>query len=124
MSGYTITPEDPTAAAARQLMDELSAALAAITGASGQASFDPHNVQVPRALFVVARNEEGQAVGCGAFRPFSSEIAEIKRMYSRSAFKGAGSAILAYLEAEAKRMGYKALRLETRLVNERAVRFY
>ena len=72
----------------------------------------------------MARNEDGQAVGCGAFRPLSPEIAEIKRMYSRPDSAGAGSAILAYLEAEAANMGYGTLWLETRLVNEHAVLFY
>lgn len=124
MGRYTITPEDPTSAVAGQLMDELSATLAAITGDSGRSSFDPDDVRVPKALFVVARNEEKQTVGCGAFRPLQDEIAEVKRMYSRPGSVGVGSAILAYLEAEAAGMGYKAFWLETRLVNERAVRFY
>ena len=35
-----------------------------------------------------------------------------------------GSAILAALEAEAAALGYRALWLETRLVNARAVAFY
>ncbi len=121
---YTITPEDPTSAVSCQLMDELSAILTGITGDSGRSSFDPNDVRVPKALFVVARNEGGQAIGCGAFRPLREGIAEIKRMYSRPGSAGVGSTILAYLETEAASMGYKALWLETRLVNERAVRFY
>jgi ribosomal protein S18 acetylase RimI-like enzyme len=120
----TITPEDPTSAVACQLMDELSAILATITGDSRRSSFDPNDVRVPKALFVVARNEAGQSIGCGALRPLQDGIAEVKRMYSRPGSAGVGSAILAYLEAEAAGMGYKALWLETRLVNERAVRFY
>jgi len=121
---YTITPEDPTSIVACQLMDELSATLAVITGDSGRSSFDPSDVRVPRALFVVARHEDGRAVGCGALRPITSEIAEIKRMYSRPGSQGAGSAILVYLEAEAAHLGYSILWLETRLVNEHAVLFY
>ena len=45
-------------------------------------------------------------------------------MYSRSGTVGVGSTILAFLEAEARNFGYKALWLETRIVNERAVNFY
>src|SRR5512142_46911 len=116
MNKYTIAPEDPTGALACQLMDELSATLTAITGDSGRSSFDLNAVRVPRALFVVARNEEGQAAGCGAFRPLTPEIAEIKRMYSRPGSTGAGSAILAYLETEAIKMDYHVLWLETRLI--------
>ena len=51
-------------------------------------------------------------------------IAEIKRMYSRPGSTGVGTAILVHLESEAARMGYDALWLETRAINERAVRFY
>ncbi|MEK7737226.1 MAG: GNAT family N-acetyltransferase, partial [Pseudomonadota bacterium] len=47
-----------------------------------------------------------------------------KRMYARPDTSGVGSAVLAYLEAEAKSIGYSALWLETRLVNRRAVAFY
>jgi ribosomal protein S18 acetylase RimI-like enzyme len=120
----TVTPEDPLNAEASQLIDELSTSLAAITGDSGKSSFDPKDVKVPNALFVVARDGKGPAVGCGAFRPLHDGIAEVKRMYSRHASSGVGSAILAYLEAEAAKMGYRALWLETRKVNERAVSFY
>jgi ribosomal protein S18 acetylase RimI-like enzyme len=105
-------------------MDELSSILTAVTGASGTASFDPNDVKVPNALFVVARNESGQAVGCGAFRPLQEGVAEIKRMYARPGNVGVGTAVLAHLETEAARMGFQALWLETRLVNERAVAFY
>lgn len=105
-------------------MHELSLILTAVTGASGTASFDPNDVKVPGALFVVAHNEAGQAVGCGAFRPLCEGVAEIKRMYARPGNVGVGTAVLTYLEAEATRMGYHALWLETRLVNERAVAFY
>jgi ribosomal protein S18 acetylase RimI-like enzyme len=51
-------------------------------------------------------------------------VAEIKRMYARPGSKGVGSALLAWLEAEARLIGYRALRLETRLANTRALRFY
>lgn len=124
MNMLTIIPKDPADTVSRQLMDELSATLATITGDSGRASFDPNDVRVSKALFVVAWDEKGQAVGCGAFRPLQDGIAEVKRMYSRPGSTGVGSAILAYLEAEAACLGYEALWLETRLVNERAVRFY
>jgi ribosomal protein S18 acetylase RimI-like enzyme len=120
----TIRAEDPGTPDAVALIDELSAALAAITGDSGRSSFDPGDVRVARALFVVARNADGQAVGCGAFRPVADGIAEVKRMYSRPGNQGAGSALLAFLEAQAAAMGYRAIWLATRSVNQRAVGFY
>jgi ribosomal protein S18 acetylase RimI-like enzyme len=120
----TIVAEDPATPDAIALIDELSAALAAITGDSGRSSFDPDDVRVSGALFVVARGAGGQAVGCGAFRPLADDIAEVKRMYARPGNQGIGRALLVHLEAKAASLGYRALWLETRAVNERAVRFY
>lgn len=117
-----IVAEDPGTPDAGALLNELSAALQAITGSSGTASFDADDVRVENARFVVARDRSGYPVGCGAFRPLATDMAEIKRMYSR--VPGAGSAVLAFLEREAQQLGFTALRLETRAVNEKAVAFY
>ena len=114
---------DPASPEAAVLLEELSASLASITGDSGRSSFDAQDVRVTGALFVLASDERGQALGCGAFRPLSEGVAEVKRMYAR-AHTGAGAAVLAYLEAAARDYGYHHLRLETRLVNQRAVAFY
>lgn len=106
------------------LMEELSKSLEFITGDSGKNSFNSNDVSVPRSLFVVAYNEEGEAIGCGAIRPINEEVAEVKRMFAKTKEIGVGSEILHYLENGAQKLGYSALWLETRLINERAVRFY
>lgn len=116
-----VDPSDPDA---QQLLEELSATLASITGSSGKASFDPDDVRGARARFAIVREHNGKAIGCGAFRPLTDDIAEVKRMYACPGHTGIGTAILAYLEAEAKHMQYRAIWLETRVINERAVRFY
>ena len=115
---------DPGSADAQALMDELSDILAAITGSSGRASFDPDDVRAPRACFAIARDAHGRALGCGAFRPLDGSVAEVKRMLARPGTTGVGSAVLGFLEAEAARLGFAQLWLETRLVNARAVAFY
>lgn len=120
----TIRAEDPGSVDATVLVDELSNALAAITGDSGRSSFDPEDVRVPGARFLVARNEQGEAVGCVALRPLAYGVAELKRMYARPGHPRTGGALLAYVEKEAAALGYSAIWLETRVVNERAVRFY
>lgn len=120
----TITTEDPDTPDAIALLDELSAALAAITGDSGSSSFDAADVRAARACFAVARDAAGQAAGCGALRPLAGDVAEVKRMYARPGHPGAGSALLAFLEGAAAKLGYRDLWLETRAVNQRAVRFY
>ncbi len=78
----SIAREDPCATDSVTLLEELSAALAAITGDSGKASFDPDDVRVPGAAFVLARSADGLAIGCGAIRPLAAGIAEVKRMYA------------------------------------------
>lgn len=120
----SVRAEDPGTPEAIALVDELSAALAAITGDSGRSSFDADDVRVDGARFVVARDADGQAVGCGAFRPLADGVAELKRMYARPGNPGVGSALLAFLEAEAASLDYRAIWLETRVVNQRAVGFY
>ncbi|MYM26940.1 GNAT family N-acetyltransferase [Duganella sp. CY15W] len=124
MNTIHLSEEDPTAPESVLLMAELSTALEAITGDSGKASFDVDDVRGPMACFVVARNDDGTALGCGAFRPIEPGVAEIKRMYARHGTSGVGSAVLRFLEDEALALGYQALWLETRLVNRRAMDFY
>jgi GNAT superfamily N-acetyltransferase len=121
---FEIKSEDPATSDASALIDELSETLAKVTGDSGRSSFEPADVRGATARFVVARTQEGVAVGCGAFRPLNEGIAELKRMYAKPGTCGVGHAVLAHLEREAAEMGYEQLWLETRLVNERAVAFY
>ena len=124
MKPITISAQDPESKVAQELLNELSSQLAAITGASGESSFEVTDVRLPDACFVVAQDESGQPLGCGGFRPVEAGIAEIKRMYARAGSQGVGAAILAFLETEAVCLGYHTLWLETRRVNERAIRFY
>ena len=119
-----INEVDVDSAEALVLLEELSQTLEAITGNSGRGSFDTADVKVPGSLFVIAYSPKGEAVGCGAIRPMVDGTAELKRMYARAKGIGIGKTILSYLEANAKVFGYSALRLETRLINVKAVSFY
>jgi ribosomal protein S18 acetylase RimI-like enzyme len=67
---------------------------------------------------------EGRAVGCGALRPLTAGIGEIKRMYAAEPRAGIGGAILDRLKAEAVSRGYRRLWLETRWANAAAIAFY
>jgi GNAT superfamily N-acetyltransferase len=121
---YRVAPEDPATPEAHALLEALSDTLAAITGSSGKSSFNADDVRGPRSVFAVARAASGEPVGCGAFRPLSEDVAELKRMYAVPGTHGVGTAVLHWLEAQASQLGYSQLWLETRRVNERAVRFY
>ncbi|RZA31010.1 MAG: GNAT family N-acetyltransferase [Lysobacteraceae bacterium] len=123
MTSACISAADPGSPDALALMGELDAALLAITGDSGASSFDPDEVRGPRAVFLVARDADGVALGCGALRPLLPGVAELKRMYARPGC-GAGAQLLAALEAHARLLGYLEVRLSTRRINVRAVGFY
>ena len=115
---------DPDSVDALVLVEELSAALAAITGDSGKSSFSADDARLARSLFVVARGDDGALLGCGALRPLEGDVGEVKRMYARPGTRGVGAALLAYIEGEAAGFGYRELWMETRHVNARAIAFY
>lgn len=119
-----IIKKKPTDHDAILLIEELSKTLETITGDSGKNSFDPKDVCVPRSLFVIAYDENGEPLGCGAIRPIDKNIAEVKRMFAKTKTKGVGTKILLYLESEALKLGYSTLWLETRVINKAAVSFY
>jgi len=124
MSMITVEKADPRSAESQLLITRLSEELAAITGNSGKSNFTMDCLDDERSLWVLARNDKGDAVGCGAIRPLTGDIAELKRMYSDRSSPAIGSALLTYLESAALNVGYSQIWLETRSVNHKAVNFY
>ncbi len=114
------SPRDPGAV---PLLDALSLDLGTRFASDGRASFASWDDDDPLSVFALARIG-GRAVGCGAIRPIAEGIAELKRMYATAPRGGIGSAVLRFLEAEARRLGYRSVWLETRWANEGAVAFY
>ncbi|WP_233217838.1 GNAT family N-acetyltransferase [Roseateles chitinivorans] len=110
------------------LMHQLNQRLASLSGDSGASRFEAASMPRGRSVFLVARGGDGALLGCGAIRPLAqageAPVAELKRMFARDGTRGVGTALLAALEQEALAMGYRALWLETRRINERALRFY
>lgn len=78
------------------------------------------------AVVLVARDEDGAAVGCGALRSIGDGVGELKRMYVVPSARGRGvaGAVLAALEDEARRRGWTALRLETGPRQPEAIALY
>ena len=87
----------------------------------------PAMVTAPLGVFLVARLN-GEAVGCGALKPFESEpgVAEIKRMYTRPEARrqGVSRAVLARLEERGAGLGYRRLKLETGTAQPEALALY
>ncbi|MDY0927936.1 GNAT family N-acetyltransferase [Enterobacter sp. CFBP8995] len=119
-----IQQSDPLSSESQLLVEKLSAELAVITGDNGKSHFNARELNNEHSLWVLARDEAGTAVGCGALRPLANHTAEVKRMYSDRSVPGVGAALLEYLETRARSMGYREIRLSTRVINSRAVAFY
>ena len=81
----------------------------------------PHNI---RHVIIAYQNEE--PVACGAIRGISPGVTEVKRMYTKPAFRGRGyaAAVLGELEKWARELGFRKCVLETGLRQTEAVRFY
>jgi len=69
----------------------------------------------PDGVFLVVRDDDGSAIACGGVARFDDARGELKRMYvvPQVRGRGLGRRILVELEAEARRLGYRALVLET-----------
>ena len=78
------------------------------------------------AVVLVALDDDGTPVGCGALRPLEPGAAELKRMYVVPAARGRGVSrlLLVALEAEAAARGWTTLRLETGTRQPAAVGLY
>ena len=105
------------------ILDELSQNLLERFGSDGKNSFTDWENNNPKYVFVIAELNS-EIVGCGAIRPVSEYVGEVKRMYSKYKGKNIGKTILTFLEAEAIEIGYSELILETRIKNEIACIFY
>ena len=80
----------------------------------------------PEVLFAVARDAQGQALGCGAVVLQADGEAELKRMVVAAAARqqGVAAQVLALLQAEARQRGCRLLRLETGPYQSAALAFY
>jgi putative acetyltransferase len=93
-------------------------------GAS-QAFYDQFNrVDQIKNVIILYSNEK--PVGCGAFKMYSENCVEIKRMFVLGENRGKGYAfkILSELEQWAREMGYSSFVLETGINQTEAIRLY
>ena len=78
------------------------------------------------SVVLLARDDAGTAVGCGALRALGDGVAEVKRMFVARSARGRGvwKAVLAGLEDAARLRGWTTLRLETGPRQPEAVALY
>jgi len=108
----------------RALVAAQQAELRSRYGGAGEPGTPPSAADV--SVVLVARDEDGGALGCGALRALGTTVAEIKRMYVVPAARGRGvsKALLAGLEAAAADRGWTTLRLETGPLQPEAAALY
>ncbi|PZU47790.1 MAG: GNAT family N-acetyltransferase [Arsenicicoccus sp.] len=77
-------------------------------------------------VVLVARDDDGTALGCGALRELGDGAAEVKRMYVAPGARGRGvsKSVLAGLEDGARSRGWAVLRLETGPLQPEAIGLY
>lgn len=122
-----VSREDLDSPDAAALVGALNAELAATYAEPGATHFslDAAEVAPGQGAFFVAR-DDGQPVGCGAVRLLDAQTAELKRMYVAPEHRGrgVGRALVAELEAEARRLGATRIVLETGVRQDRALALY
>lgn len=116
--GFAIEPEPIGSELSRSVLQQYSDELAErFTGGfdTGRAAPpDPGDFDPPRGVFLLVRSDS-ELAGCGALRTQSDGVGEIRRMWIAPVLRGrgAGRALLAELERHARRLGFRAVRLDT-----------
>ncbi len=126
--GFTIGAErgdDPSSLGlVRRYLDELRERLG-VDACAGEVEAEAAAYRPPTGAFLVVRRASA-AIGCGAIRAIAGDVAELKRMWVAPAFRGqgVGSRLLVALEAEARRLGYRTVRLDSRRELAEAMALY
>ncbi|QDD89036.1 GNAT family N-acetyltransferase [Pseudomonas oryzihabitans] len=116
------SPDQPEVIA---LIAELDAYQDGLYPPESRYALDLDSLMQPNVLFLVARDESGCALGCGAM-VLHEGYGELKRMYVRPAGRGRGLGrrLLARLEAEALTIGCERAMLETGPYQPEALALY
>lgn len=121
----TIALETPKQPAVMAMLDQLDAYCASLYPAESNHLMDVDSLTRSDVVFLVARDEQGQAVGCGAYVNRGS-YGEVKRMYvdPGQRGKGTGGQLLAEIARRAQAAGLRELRLETGISQPEAIALY
>lgn len=111
----SIGVETPLQDDVRAMVAELNAYLQPLTPRQFQFQMTVEQMADSRTTLFVARNEAGHAVGMGALKQESADLAEVKRMFTRQSIRGTGVGplLLQAIEDLAVAKGIASLKLET-----------
>lgn len=102
---------------ARRLVREYAAALdvdLSFQNFAAELEHFPTEYATPTGAFILAE-DDGQYLACIAVRQFADEVGEIKRLYVAPAARGRGlgRVLVERIIAEARKLGYRSLLLDT-----------
>ena len=120
-----VSQESPDQPEVIALIADLDAYQDTLYPAEARYALDLASLKKSNVIFVVARDGEGLAVGCGAV-VITDSVGELKRVYVRPENRGQGVArsVLVELEASSSRAGCDELLLETGPYSQEALAFY
>ena len=116
--------------ATRQLFDAYASSLAvdlSYQGFAAERAGLPGAYAAPTGALLLARDTAGEPVGCVALRPMAPEgCCEMKRLYvsPRGRGLGLGRALVEAIVAEAVRLGYREMRLDSLPTMTAAIALY
>lgn len=120
--------DDADIATVRALLEEYADALGVDLGFqqfARELAELPGEYAPPGGVLLVARRD-GETIGCVGLRPLDPSTCELKRLYVRPAARraGTGRALTEAALAEARRLGYRRVLLDTLPGMEAAQRMY
>jgi GNAT superfamily N-acetyltransferase len=120
-----ITAERPDTPDAMRLITELQTHLESFYPPESRHGFSVQKLIDQQVAFFVLRADGGPA-GCGGIMLVGREYGELKRMYVRPEFRGAGfgKMLIDHLAQHARAQGITLLRLETGIHQQAAIRLY
>jgi len=120
-----ITAERPDTPDALLLINELQTHLESFYPPESRHGFSVERLIAEAVAFFVLR-ADGRPAGCGGIKLVGREYGELKRMFVRPEFRGAGfgEMLVEHLAAHALAHGVTLLRLETGIHQQAAIRLY
>ena len=120
-----ITAEHPDTPDALLLINELQTHLESFYPPESRHGFSVERLIAEAVAFFVLR-ADGRPAGCGGIKLVCREYGELKRMFVRPEFRGAGfgEMLVEHLAAHALAHGVTLLRLETGIHQQAAIRLY